>query len=158
LLSLRRQLTAVNRAAFTAAALALICIATGLATFLYDGILGDHTERIRRFWLVVGAVAFYGPGVAFGLAWWGLKNGRIWAIRVGQIGAMLQVAVALTAVISFAVIARMATPIILLGGAAWIAIDVILFLQLARAVPWVRTSTDSTHGFAVDVSDAEVIE
>ena len=85
----RGSLTPIVRARATAACLAILSLAVGLGIIVYDGLI-TSLPQFRAFWLVLGAGAFYLPGMGYGLAWWGLGSGRAWAVKAGIAAAVLQ--------------------------------------------------------------------
>ena len=144
----RSGLTPIVRARATAACLAILSLSLGLGIMIYDGLIAS-LPQFRLFWLLLGGVIFYLPGVAYGLAWWGLGRGRAWTGRLAMGVAVPQAALSLAFGIGNIATGLAPSVFILAECLLWTTACVILFLQIRRALPWVEADTGDHHGFEV---------
>ena len=146
-----RRIDPITKATTTAVLLALISLGVGLYVILAGGVF-NPLRQFRLFWVVLGGVAFYGPGVCFGLAVWGMRTGRRWPVVTGAVAAVLQGLLAVAATVFFAAFARPFSVLPVLEGVLWSAAAFILASQLWRALPWLRADAEHRRGFAVEVA------
>ena len=146
--ALSRRIDPITKARVGCGLMAGVSIAVGLGIIVVDGLLNPHA-RFRPFWIALGGVAFYGPGACLALAWWGLRAGRGWAVQIGLVAAVLQATLAAGATVYFAGFARPWSVLPMVEGMLWTAADVLVALQLRRALPWVRADVAERHGFEV---------
>ncbi|MEM7806725.1 MAG: hypothetical protein AAF561_01275 [Planctomycetota bacterium] len=142
------SLTPIVRARATAICLGIVSSVLGLGIMIYDGMLVSLPQH-RLFWLLMGGLAFYGPGAGYLLAWWGLGSGRTWALRIGMLAATVQIGVAIVIASGHGFGKLPTSPMVIAECTLWSAACVILIFQLKRALPWVRTDAESHHGFEV---------
>ncbi len=142
------SLTPIVRARATAICMAIISTVLGLGIMIYDGLMVS-LPQFQLFWLMLGAGAFYLPGVAYGLAWWGLKSGRTWAVIVGIVAAVGQAMLAIALAVGNFVSGLGTSGMLIVECGLWATACIILALQLKRALPWVAQDADAHHGFEV---------
>ncbi len=152
----RRLLTPITRARTTAALLGLVSLAAGLGIIVIDGFLSSYPQ-FRHWWIAIGALAFYGPGLCFALAYWGLKAGRVWTLWVAIAAAGWQGLLAGITTACFAFFTSPFSLVVVVGGLLWVAIDTIFALQLLRARPWVKAQVEGHRGFAVEAVQADPV-
>ncbi len=128
--------------------MAIISISVGLGVMIYDGLI-TSLPQFRAFWLVLGGVAFYLPGVAYLLSWWGLGRGRYMAALAGLPMAAVQAALALFAAVGHAAGGLPFVWTVFAGGFLWAVVCVVLVFQIRRALPWVAADAETHHGFEI---------
>ena len=139
--------------AMTMAGLSMVI---GLGVTVYDGAL-NPLPRPRAFFIVVGLVAFYVPGMLMGLAAVGLRRGWAGLVRAGSLAALAQGAMALVPTFGHPAVGPF-SPVLVIEGLLWTAADVYVALLLWRAAPWVVGDAAAKAGFEVGRVDAEVPE
>ena len=131
-----------------------LSIIIGVGTTVFDGILNPQ-RRPMLFFLAVGLIAFYVPGVLMALAATGLRRGWARLVQLGSAAALAQGCMAAFATVGqFHVTAFTLSAMV--GGVLWTTADFALAWLLWRSVPWVRSDVAQHHGF--ELITAEVAE
>lgn len=127
----------------------------GLGVTIYDGILNPLTQPML-FFVAVGMLAFYIPGLLMGYAAWGVRNGRLTAVKLGIFAAVAQGLMAAVVTPGQFVVTSFSL-VLLIEGILWTAADFYVAWLLWKSLPWVATDAESHHGFEVGAVEAEAV-
>ena len=115
-----------------AALLAGLSLLIGLGATVYDGLM-NPLPRARIFFVIVGVFAFYLPGLLVGYAAFGLRRGRVSAVRAGAFAALGQGLLAAVVTPAQLLVLPLSVPL-LVQGAIWTAFDLYVAWLLWRGV------------------------
>ena len=137
-----------------AASMAGLSLVIGLATTIYDGAM-NPLPRARLFFLAVGILAFYVPGLLMGYAALSLRRGRTTPVTLGVVAAVAQGVMAGVVTPGHALLLPF-EPLTFVEGMLWTAADFYVAWRLWRSLPWVRADAEANRGF--EVASAEAVE